>query len=178
MDYPNLQHAEDGAKAIQNFLRSATLADLPRDMQDQAWDLIAPGQSISFAVAHFAHMVYARQDEVSNDALKLAAACAGVTGTLGIDDMGVDNKGIRMMQAMRRRSGEKAPVGMSWPDAENDPEPRESFKKKVEPDAPLPAPNPTPVEAVPPATATPVEAVPPTEGARRPRARRTTTNKS
>jgi hypothetical protein len=134
MTFVNYQYADQAAAAIQDFLRKPEGRELPQAIQDKAWELIRPGGSLSFAVAYFAELIFARKEEVSNAALQLAASCAQVANLHNIDNMG-GRRGVGIMMALRRRSGEKAPVGMSWPKAEDDPTPRAQFlsdEKKAE----------------------------------------------
>ena len=44
----------------------------------------------------------------------------------------MSERGMQMAQSIQRIGGYNAPAGMSWPDAENDPEPLEEFVETEE----------------------------------------------
>lgn len=139
--------AEDSVAAIQEFLRGEDGRALPQDVQDKAWSFLLPGgpagTSVSFTVAYFVELMYARKKDVPNSALKLAARCAAYGQMYSVDNLGGE-RGSNIMQALRRKSGEKAPTGMSWPAAADDPDARDEFISDA--DRPAPPPEPTPVE--------------------------------
>lgn len=139
--------AEDSVSAIQNYLRSEDGLALPQDVLDKAWSFLLPGgpagTSVSFMVAYFVELMYARRKEVPNSALKLAAQCAAYGQMHSVDNLGGE-RGSGIMQALRRKSGEKAPSGLSWPVAADDPEPRDEFISDA--DRPAPPPEPVPAE--------------------------------
>jgi hypothetical protein len=136
MEFVTYHQPADAAAAIQDYMRSTAGRKLPKDIQEQVWEFLRPGGSVSFAVAYFAELVFARKEEIDdNEALRLAASCAAHGATYHIDNLG-GARGAGIMQALRRRSGEKAPTGLTWPAAKDDPEPRVQFVK-AEPPAPI-----------------------------------------
>jgi hypothetical protein len=132
MDFQEFNYSDEAAAAIQDFLRSSEGKKLPEDVQDKAWEFIRPGGSMNFAVAHFAELLFARAKDIkSNEALQLAASCARVAYLHNIDTLG-GRRGVAVMHALRRRSGEKAPEGSKWPPAADDPRPRIQYLPEAE----------------------------------------------
>jgi hypothetical protein len=152
MTFQAFTNAEDAVKAIVEYMKTPAFRKLPQDMQDRIWGWMIPGNpetgtSQSFLATSFAELIYARKEEVEdNEALRLAAGAAAYGNLHSVDSMG-GPRGAGIMQALRRRSGEKAPVGLSWPKAADDPDPRQDFlPKSEEPEqennaAPDPKPN-------------------------------------
>ncbi len=144
VDFVSFSAPDEAAAAIQDFLRSSDGTSMPQDVQDKAWDFLKPGGSLSFAVAYFAELVYARKADISNKpALQLAAACAALGSMNGIDNLG-GARGSGIMQQLRKKSGEKAAVGMGWQTPDDAPEPREQFlseKDKPKPEEPAEEPE-------------------------------------
>lgn len=120
--------------------------EFPEDVREKILDLLEPGKSISFAVSESAELIYARQKELSKKVISLGAQMAVTASYNRINNFADDNgkRGAAITSALRRASGEKAPVGMSWPDKEQDPEPKVTYLPPVGSDAAgVPAPEPT-----------------------------------
>jgi hypothetical protein len=128
MPFEQVTRIDEAAGAIQDFLRSKDGQALPEDIQEKAWEMIRPGGSQAYAVIGFAELVFARKSEVNATANRLAAACALLGATQAMPDLAA-GRGEAISMAMRRRSSEKAPKGMKWPSAKDDPDPKEHFLK-------------------------------------------------
>jgi hypothetical protein len=133
MSFETFTRIDEAAGAIQDFLRSKDGQALPEDIQDKAWEMIRPGGSQAYALIGFAELVFARKNEVNKAANKLAAACAELGAKQAMPDF-ANGRGDTLSLAMRRRSGEKAPKGMKWPSAKDDPEPKDYFLKSEKTD--------------------------------------------
>jgi hypothetical protein len=139
MDYKPFTDPNAALEAIQDFMRSNESKKLPQDVQDRIWKWLRPGNdetgtSVSFVVAYFAEIIYARKEDIdSNDALRLAASCAAYGQMYNVDNLG-GARGGGIIQALRRRSGERAPQGQAWIKADDDPKPRITFVKDYKPE--------------------------------------------
>jgi hypothetical protein len=147
MVFEGFQRLDEAAGAIQDYLRSPEGRKLPDDVQDKAWEMIRPGGSMSFAVPHFAELIYARKDVKDKTAIKLAARCMALNAQTGAEHT-AEPRAVAVMNALRRRSGEKAPEGMPWPKAENDLNPLTQYDPDaVKAAAEVPGPEPVPAPA-------------------------------
>lgn len=135
MDF-DFTRVDEGAGAIQDFLRSKEGRSLPEDVQETVWEYIRPGGSQAFAVCYFAELIYARTDVKSAEAKRLAARCAEVASAVGVDQM-AGGRGREVAMALRRKSGLKAPKGVKWPSAKDDPEPLARLKKDYKAEEPV-----------------------------------------
>lgn len=116
---------DEAAKAIQDLLFDKPDA-LPGDIRTQTRSFLHPGSSISFAIAYFAELLYARLSEVTDpDALQVGAAAALYGATNYVDNLG-GARGQQISLHLRKASGETAPTG-GWKLADPAPEPRENF---------------------------------------------------
>jgi hypothetical protein len=132
--------------AVCDFALGPDFAGLDAETKTAIADFLK-GDSISFCVSNTAEWMYARRATVPTSAKILGASCAAYcVQNLGVDNVSGD-RGVGIMQALRRESGEAAPTGLSWPASSADPEPREAFVYK-EPVAPSPPPPmPAPISA-------------------------------
>lgn len=140
MDFTHYSDPNESAQAVQAFLRSKDGRALPKDVQDRAWGFLAPGGSISFAVANFVELIYARRADVSPIALALAASVGSYCQLYNVDGLGGE-RGAGVLSALRRDSGEKMPNGRVWAPESDDPKPRHEFVKAETHRKPAPKPR-------------------------------------
>lgn len=119
--------------------------EFPADMREHILEHLAPGKSISFAVSEAAEMIFARKSELSNEVIKLGAVLAMTAAHNKINNFADDDgkRGYAIATALRRHSGEKAPIGVNWPVKEEDPSPKDVYLPPPDADGPVPAPEPS-----------------------------------
>lgn len=94
------------------------------DLVEIVQPLVGPTKSAVDLVVKTSEAIYARRATLDGPALQLAAGLASFAGVWGFHGMAEDNRGQRMALALRRDSGENAPVGSEWPNSSEDPEPK------------------------------------------------------
>lgn len=108
-------------------------ASMAEDLVGIVQPYVGPTKSAVDLVVNTAEGIYARRDNLDAATLQLAAGLAAFAGVWGFHGMADDNRGQRMAFALRRDSGEEAPLGTEWPDPSQDPE----VKGAAQPPAPL-----------------------------------------
>lgn len=107
---------------------AATTGFSALDMDLQA-DLLATASAVSVvdAVCRSAELIYARSSEVGALLQALGAGLASMAAANCWHGLHIDGRGAAMMNALRRDAGEDPPIGVAWPDPEDDPAPLAEF---------------------------------------------------
>lgn len=71
--------------------------------------------------------LYAARSELSASAVTLAIGMTRLASRHRFYGLGDDDKGLRMIEALRRDRGDEAITGFPWPDPVNDPAPDARF---------------------------------------------------
>jgi len=110
---------------LQTYLigHGAALPDFTRDRVIEA----ASSPSPVDAIVQSAEALYAIAADLDNAGRETVAVLIAFAAQNGWHGLPIDNRGGRMMMAMRRMNGEEAPAGLPWPDAESDPAPKPEF---------------------------------------------------
>jgi hypothetical protein len=72
-------------------------------------------------IVSIAEYLYAKRAEISIEGKSLAAGLAAFATTNGWHNLLADNRGNKIVQALRRDLGETAPAGVQWPNSVDDP---------------------------------------------------------
>lgn len=83
------------------------------------------------AIVDSAEALYAIAADLDDAGRETVAVLIAFATQLGWYGLTVDNRGGRIMMAMRRMNGEEAPAGLPWPEAESDPAPKPEFVAPV-----------------------------------------------
>lgn len=87
--------------------------------------------------------LYAAKGDLNKEGRDITGQMAQFVALNGFH--GMQERGQRINQAMNRMGGYTAPAGTSWPDAADDPEPKENYLPEPEtPTEPAPTPAPAP----------------------------------
>ena len=78
-------------------------------------------------IVSIAEYLYAKRAEISNEGKNLAAGLAAFATTNGWHNLLADDRGNKIVQALRRDLGETPPAGVEWPSSVNDPTPSAIF---------------------------------------------------
>lgn len=119
-----MQHFDnitEAAEAINEWFWAGK-NDMAEDLVGIVQPHIGPTKSAVDLIVKTAEGIYARRDSLDASTLQLAAGLAAYAAFWGFHDMADDNRGQRMAFALRRDSGEQAPLDTEWPDASQDPE--------------------------------------------------------
>ncbi len=124
---------------------TANPSDYPDDIREKILSYLEPGKSVAFAVSEAAEMIFARKSDLPKRLIAVGATLATTAAYNRINNFADDNgkRGQKIASALRRHSGERAPDGLSWPDKDDDPQPKDIFVAPVEGDSVVvPAPEP------------------------------------
>lgn len=128
MEFPD--NIEALGKASQNFIMLHG-ASLPEAVRDQVIAALGASSPVD-RIVKTAEALYAARDDLNDEGKTLVAQLVSFAAMQGWHGLSVDNRGGRIVQAMRRDLGEKAPGSTKWPAADTDPDPAPEFAKKEE----------------------------------------------
>lgn len=146
-EYPDSLPA--ASRLMQEFA-AAELAALPEFTRGKVIDALSE-LNIADQLVKFGEAIYADAANVNSAARNAGAAiigfASGFTGYGPYHGLQNDNRGGRIVAALRRRNGHTSPNPDGWPAASTDPEPRADMVEPEEavgeaPVPPLPAPEP------------------------------------
>ena len=137
MEFPD--NIEALGKAAQTYvmLHGSTLAEDVRDRVIAGLGAPSPVDRI-VKTGEALYAVHANLDDEGKVLVAQLISFAAMNGWHGLAE---DNRGGRIVMAMRRDLGEEAPGGASWPDPESDPSPLAEYvpPAPTEPADPAPA---------------------------------------
>lgn len=121
--------------AIMDF-RADHTADLPEDLRPTFRDLSASPSPVD-QIVRIGELIYARRADMPNEAKELAVGLIAFASTNAWYGLLDDNRGGRIVGALRRGLGHAPLPGMSWPEEDTDPSGLPEFTPVVT-DGPLP----------------------------------------
>lgn len=126
MEFPD--NIEALGKAAQTFImvQGATLSEAVRDQVIAALGAPSPVDRI----VKTGEALYAAKSDLDESGKTLVAQLISFATMNGWHGLAVDNRGGRIVMAIRRELGEDAPSGASWPDPESDPDPLPEFASR------------------------------------------------
>lgn len=135
MAFTSFNGVSDAARAIQDFLYDRDAA-IPDELRTKLRNLVGPTTSPVDAVVQGAELIYARKADLDPDLLCLGAGLALIAQQYNFHSLAENDRGSKMALAMMRDGNIEQPTGMTYPDVENDPEPKPEFSAET-PEAPL-----------------------------------------
>lgn len=118
MNFPD--NIQDLGTASQTFMMMHG-ASLPEALRNTLLEAISAPSPVD-RIVKTGEVLYAARDTLNDDGKALCAQLISFAALQGWHGLGDDNRGGRIVQALRRDLGEKAPSG-KWPAADTDPEP-------------------------------------------------------
>lgn len=112
-------------------------AELPDALREKLIEALAQPSPVD-SIVKTGELLYAHRGELAAPAHTLTAQLISFAAMNGWHGLGQDNRGSRIVQAMRRDLGEDHPGGGEWPDPETDPDVSPEFAPAEEPDMPEP----------------------------------------
>lgn len=139
MQFPD--NAEALGKATQNFimLHGASLSEVVRDRLISALGAPSPVDRI----VKTGEVLYAARESLNDDGKALIAGLISFASRNGWHGLGQDNRGTRIVMAMRRDLGEEATSGTPWPSPDDDPSPLAEYAPPAMPVSAPDQPQPT-----------------------------------
>lgn len=122
MNFPD--NIQDLGTAAQTFMMTHG-ASLPEELRNTLLEAISAPSPVD-RIVKTGEALYAARDTLNDDGKTLCAQLISFASLQGWHGLGDDNRGGRIVAAIRRDLGEKAPSG-KWPVAETDPEPDSRF---------------------------------------------------
>jgi len=110
---------------------------LPEHTQNHVIEAMAEPSPVDMLVRSM-EALYAAKGDLNPAGLTIVGQLAGFIVPNGWHGINQDNRGTRIVRAMRRELGEPAPEGTEWAEAETDPEPQARYGEPAQ--APAPAP--------------------------------------
>lgn len=144
MDFPD--NIEALGKAAQTFvmLHGAMLSEDTRERVIAALGAPSPVDRI----VKTGEALYAVSGDLNDEGKTLVAQLISFATMNGWHGLPQDNRGGRIVMAMRRDIGEDAPDTMPWPTADTDPVPLAEFAPQVAEDAAIASPEIEPTRAL------------------------------
>ena len=134
MDFPT--NLSEGSRVMQDFSASGELAKLPDFTKEKVMSAMSE-LSMADQMVKFGEAIYANaanvNSEARNAAAKVIALASGLVSAIGpYHGLQNEDRGARMVAALRRRNGHVAPANSDgWPPASEDPAP---IAEMVEPE--------------------------------------------
>lgn len=121
-------------------------ASLPEDVRTKVIAALGAPSPVD-RIVKTGEALYAAREDLNDEGKTLCSQLISFAAMQGWHGLADENRGGRIVQAMRRDLGEKAPGSTKWPSAEDDPAPAPEFAKPVaaEPIAVPPNPQGEPV---------------------------------
>jgi hypothetical protein len=123
MEFPDNIQALGNAAQTFVMLHGATLAEDVRDRVIAALGAPSPVDRI----VKTGEALYAARADLNEAGKMLVGQLISFAAMNGWHGLAEDNRGGKIVMAMRRDLGEAAPAGGSWPEPEEDPEPLAEF---------------------------------------------------
>lgn len=117
MEFPD--NLADLGVAVQNFMMMRG-GNLPENLRSAMLTALGAPSPVE-RVVKTGELLYGSRDIINDEAKALCAQLISFAAMQGWNGLNDDNRGGRIVQAMRRELGEKAPNGR-WPKVPNDPE--------------------------------------------------------
>jgi hypothetical protein len=116
----------DNTGAAREGISDLPWRDLPAHLQARFRALRSSPSPVD-QISGLGEFIYANRKQMPDEFVEVGAALIAYANVNAWHELQQNQRGDRIVQALRRDSGEAPPAGMEWPDAETDPRPREAM---------------------------------------------------